>query len=941
MDWEDTENFRPLKSGRFFKEEVVSDVKATPKAVLQAADEEKAEMLREIDSYTGDDPLPLWIRLIKFVNQKYKTGSKGQLVPLLERCTKELATDRYKDDIHYLRIWIQYADNLVEPGDVFTLLEDKGFGHKHALLYEAHASFLERSGAHAKACAAFELGISRFAAPLDRLQVKFNDFKARMEKREERRARGEVPAMPVDASIVDENGAPAVRRTFAELSTRRPTEGQRPGHAPRPSRGLVGITRSVPASGQAGRDSIDVFVDEEFGGGASGESYKVPRSGLESVSSVEAGRKENTAASMPMGSKSFRFPQRRGAAPQPAPELDIPVDEDLMDEQPHIQAPISQALVRRHPEAGPSSQAALEPTSLHLGKPPRASAAVTQGVAAAPSSATTSLPRLAPAMICDVQLLVDSQGREVCFEELRAEHLRRQARSPMAAEPDGLASAHLVSGRADSPAATAACTPWLSKPDEQAAAGSIAHLDGAGRQIDSATYASSPPSKRQALSDGILTAPACTVNRSCDAENEVPHEGPVPSTATDSSMLAAIDGKPSGALMGASRTPLGLRSVAALPASALPENQSLPHAPLSQFGGEQASSSLPNSPGTGGGSGDDTASFDLFGGAFSGALPEALPAGLEPTVTINTLEAYSEMNNMFQSTLPNVAPHAGPKTSVPLPPRPPGSKRKSGVHMTRITRQSSILPAYATQPLPALHEMEQAAHENMTACMGATSRGLHRDDEHIHAPVAENQLPDEDETGLVYEDTEFLPTFSAAGSGGGDTDGADDCVLVREDTQFLSHEDGVMFEGHTAQPVAVPGSLPNILYTATISAPSARFSTAAAHPDDAASMSSGMPPSISLRVQTRVETSGDEEELFDDQENMPLPENVGPVDHFRQPLPMARALQPSSESRGITMGTGFASDEDEHVIRTSTPPPEILAQAGSSLQDEFEVYCDL
>lgn len=58
-------------------------------------------------------------------------------------------------------------------------------------------------------------------------------------------------------------------------------------------------------------------------------------------------------------------------------------------------------------------------------------------------------------------------------------------------------------------------------------------------------------------------------------------------------------------------------------------------------------------PGGAGGSVDDTTSFDAFGGAFSGTLPEALPAGIEPTVTINTLAAYSDMNDMFQSALPH------------------------------------------------------------------------------------------------------------------------------------------------------------------------------------------------------------------------------------------------------------------------------------------------
>lgn len=57
-------------------------------------------------------------RLIKFVNEAYKTGSKSQLVPLLEKSTRELMiTERYeehvKNDINYLRLWIQYVTPLL------------------------------------------------------------------------------------------------------------------------------------------------------------------------------------------------------------------------------------------------------------------------------------------------------------------------------------------------------------------------------------------------------------------------------------------------------------------------------------------------------------------------------------------------------------------------------------------------------------------------------------------------------------------------------------------------------------------------------------------------------------------------------------------------------------------------------------------------------------
>lgn len=64
---------------------------------------------------------------------------------------------------------------------------------------------------------------------------------------------------------------------------------------------------------------------------------------MDSVPTVEAGSKENRELAVPLSRGSFRFPQQRGAAPQPAPELEIPIDDDLMNEQPCIPPPTTQA----------------------------------------------------------------------------------------------------------------------------------------------------------------------------------------------------------------------------------------------------------------------------------------------------------------------------------------------------------------------------------------------------------------------------------------------------------------------------------------------------------------------------------------------------------------------------------------------------------------------
>jgi Mad3/BUB1 homology region 1 len=50
-------------------------------------------------------------RYIKWVQQAYRSGGeKAQLLPLLERCTRELeAFPRYRSDHRYLRLWIRYV----------------------------------------------------------------------------------------------------------------------------------------------------------------------------------------------------------------------------------------------------------------------------------------------------------------------------------------------------------------------------------------------------------------------------------------------------------------------------------------------------------------------------------------------------------------------------------------------------------------------------------------------------------------------------------------------------------------------------------------------------------------------------------------------------------------------------------------------------------------
>ena len=52
-----------------------------------------------------------YTRFIKWTQDTFKSGGhQAELIPLLERCTRELQDlPRYKDDARYLRVWVQYV----------------------------------------------------------------------------------------------------------------------------------------------------------------------------------------------------------------------------------------------------------------------------------------------------------------------------------------------------------------------------------------------------------------------------------------------------------------------------------------------------------------------------------------------------------------------------------------------------------------------------------------------------------------------------------------------------------------------------------------------------------------------------------------------------------------------------------------------------------------
>lgn len=297
VGWEECkENFQPVKDGR--KPEVLANcgTKCT-KGVLQpkGVEEERRRFVDAIERYQGNDPLEKWLDYIKWTKDTFVSGGqKSEMLPLLEKCTREFHKDeRYKDDVRYLRVWIQYADCLPDPSDVFSFLMDHEIGQGHALFYIAYATFCEFKRNYAVADAMYQKGIEKQATPVDRLEQKFSEFQHRMVRRIQRKA-SEQQQRGTEES--ERRGLKTIRG-----SSTRPVGGKRRN-----------------TSSNVGSSSIPVFVDEEF----SSSSVRKPPSGTMVLPGHNESQKENIQAAMPwVGQTIMQKASRKTIKPQETLEI--------------------------------------------------------------------------------------------------------------------------------------------------------------------------------------------------------------------------------------------------------------------------------------------------------------------------------------------------------------------------------------------------------------------------------------------------------------------------------------------------------------------------------------------------------------------------------------------------------------------------------------------
>ncbi|XP_007891382.2 mitotic checkpoint serine/threonine-protein kinase BUB1 beta [Callorhinchus milii] len=182
-EWElSKENVQPLKQGR---------VVSTLQGLLthdgpshMSIQEQKQAFEAEIRFYSGDDPLDVWDRYIKWKEQMFPNGgSDSNLTALLKRALEVFIKDqRYYNDFRYVSHWLKFVDCCVEPLEIFNFLKSTGIGVSYAAVYIAWAERYELLGNNKKADAVLQEGIQLKAEPLEKLLHHHRHFQARVAK---------------------------------------------------------------------------------------------------------------------------------------------------------------------------------------------------------------------------------------------------------------------------------------------------------------------------------------------------------------------------------------------------------------------------------------------------------------------------------------------------------------------------------------------------------------------------------------------------------------------------------------------------------------------------------------------------------------------------------------------------------------------------------------
>ncbi|KAJ7988109.1 hypothetical protein DPEC_G00320220 [Dallia pectoralis] len=203
------ETFRSLTEGRV----VTGRPPVHQEGYSRLIQQQRQAFESEVRMYSGDDPLDVWDRYLKWTLQTFPHGGKESgLKDILERAVQQLSGDNKNyNDPRYVGLWIKLAQNSSDPLEIFSYMQTQRIGLTQAALYVAWAEELEKQGNIQKADAIFQEGLKCGALPLDKLQQCQKGFRHRVS--------GQLMSDVVDEAEEDQEPEPA-RTSMVDLRPR-------------------------------------------------------------------------------------------------------------------------------------------------------------------------------------------------------------------------------------------------------------------------------------------------------------------------------------------------------------------------------------------------------------------------------------------------------------------------------------------------------------------------------------------------------------------------------------------------------------------------------------------------------------------------------------------------------------------------------------------------
>ncbi|KAF8369552.1 hypothetical protein HHK36_032426 [Tetracentron sinense] len=133
-----------------------------------------SSMISEIKTYTGKDPLLPWLRGVRKMRESLPPQIlKAKLPRFLQKCAHTFDSDRrYRNDLRYIRVWIQLMDFVDDPRALLRTMEMNRIGIKRSLFYQAYALCFEKLKKFEEAEKMYHMGVKNICHAIRQMKCR-------------------------------------------------------------------------------------------------------------------------------------------------------------------------------------------------------------------------------------------------------------------------------------------------------------------------------------------------------------------------------------------------------------------------------------------------------------------------------------------------------------------------------------------------------------------------------------------------------------------------------------------------------------------------------------------------------------------------------------------------------------------------------------------------